>query len=54
MSVLVKMHIDETNKNFWRGKGIGAVIFIIIDLLVPFMGPCKGGLSPCMLPKEVN
>jgi hypothetical protein len=43
MSVLVKMHMDETNKNFWMGAGIGAVIIIIIDLLVPFMGPLLGG-----------
>ncbi len=43
MSVLVKMHMDETNKNFWMGTGIGAVIIIIIDLLVPFMGPLLGG-----------
>ena len=43
MSVLVKMHMDETNKNFWMGAGMGAVIIIIIDLLVPFMGPLLGG-----------
>jgi len=43
MSVLVNMHMDETNKNFWMGAGIGAVIIIIIDLLVPFMGPLLGG-----------
>ena len=43
MSDLVKMHMDETNKNFWKGAGIGAVIIIIIDLLVPFMGPLVGG-----------
>ena len=43
MSVLVKKHMDETNKNFWMGAGIGAVIIIIIDLLVPFMGPLLGG-----------
>jgi hypothetical protein len=43
MSVLVKMHMDETNKNFWMGTGIGAAIIIIMDLLVPFMGPLIGG-----------
>jgi hypothetical protein len=43
MSVLVKMHMDETSKNFWMGAGIGAVIIIIIDLLFPFMGPLIGG-----------
>jgi hypothetical protein len=43
MSVQVKTHMDESNKNFWRGAGIGAVIIIIIDLLVPFMGPLVGG-----------
>jgi hypothetical protein len=43
MSVLVKMHMDETSKNFWMGAGIGAVIIIIIDLLIPFMGPLIGG-----------
>jgi hypothetical protein len=43
MSVQVKMHMDETNQNFWMGAGIGAVIIIIIDLLVPFMGPLVGG-----------
>jgi hypothetical protein len=43
MSVPVKMHMDETSKNFWMGAGIGAVIIIIIDLLVPFLGPLVGG-----------
>jgi hypothetical protein len=43
MSVQVKTHMDESNKNFWMGAGIGAVIIIIIDLLVPFMGPLVGG-----------
>ena len=43
MSVKVKTHMDESNKNFWMGAGIGAVIIIIIDLLVPFMGPLLGG-----------
>ena len=43
MSVPVKMHMDETSKNFWIGAGIGAVIIIIIDLLVPFLGPLVGG-----------
>jgi hypothetical protein len=53
MSDLVKMHMDETNKNFWKGAGIGAVIIIIIDLLVPFMGPLVGDLSPGTLPKGI-
>jgi len=44
MSVPVKMHMDETSKNFWMGAGIGAVIIIIIDLLVPFLGPLVGGV----------
>ena len=43
MSVLVKKHMDETNKNFWMGAGIGAVIIIIIDLLIPLLGPFIGG-----------
>ena len=45
MSVLVKMRMDELQKNFWMGAGIGAVIIIIIDLLVPFLGPFIGGFT---------
>ncbi len=43
MSLLVKMRMDETNKNFWIGAVIGAVIIIIIDLLISFLGPFIGG-----------
>lgn len=43
MSLLVKMRMDETNKNFWIGAVIGAVIIIIIDLLISFLGPIIGG-----------
>jgi hypothetical protein len=43
MSVPVKMHMDETNKNVIMGAGIGAVIIIIIDLLIPLLGPFIGG-----------
>ena len=27
--------MDEKQKNFWIGTGIGAVIIIIIDLIIP-------------------
>lgn len=34
----VKIRMDETQRNFWVGTGIGAVIIILIDLLVRLMG----------------
>ena len=45
MFVLVKTRMDEIQKNFWIGVGIGAVIIIIIDLLVSFLGPFIGGFT---------
>jgi len=51
LPVLVKMHMDEPNKNLWIDAGIGAVIIIITDLLVPFMGPLVGGFVPGYIAK---
>lgn len=52
MSNLVNMRMDEKQKNFWIGTGIGAVIIIIIDLLISFLAPFIGGSLPVTLRKE--
>jgi len=41
----------ETQKNFWVGTGIGAVIIILIDLLVPRTGSLIGGFVTRYLAK---
>jgi len=43
MSEPVITRMDEKQKNFWTGTGIGAVIIIITDLIIPLFGPFIGG-----------
>ncbi|MFA5295681.1 MAG: DUF5518 domain-containing protein [Methanoregulaceae archaeon] len=33
----------DMKNRFWTGVGIGAVVIIAIDLMIPFMGPLIGG-----------
>jgi hypothetical protein len=43
--------MDDTKKNFWMGVGIGGTVIIILDLLVPFLGPLLGGFIAGVIAK---